>query len=70
MGFPVFIKELPDTEIDRGHVTVAVGGAEFVATVALYRAFLERERAKLAAWDRETRAGGAKIVRLRDSGKH
>lgn len=68
MGFPIYIRDLPKTEIEAGHVSLAVGGVEFVATVALYREFLERECERLSEWERSARSEGAEVIRLRESG--
>lgn len=51
---PYYVRELPDTTFqDDGHVGVSIDGidVELVATVQLYRRFLERETRRLAAWE-------------------
>ena len=60
---PQYLRELPGVDIhDDGHVTITVGGQEFVFTMRLYKLLVVREAAKLAEWERAHQ--GAQIVRL------
>lgn len=72
MGLPIYIRKLPDTDLERepGHVAVDIGDMELIATIALYRRFIERELARLAQWDQTNRVEGAEIYRLRGDGAH
>jgi hypothetical protein len=67
MGLPIFLKEMPETQFDRGHVSATVGEMEFIATMCLYGAFLERECAKYCEWVRENGLE-ADIVKLSERG--